>query len=95
MFDTDLSQDSFQAQFFWAQGLQAQPLRSRSNWAHNPVRDGMCVDPSLCCGTSQGKYGSCTKDLVGVGETVGKIGEKSEMGERELVNVVSVKWCKE
>ena len=31
------------------------------------VRDGICVDPPLCRGTSQGKYGSCTKDLVWVG----------------------------
>ena len=30
VFDTDLSQDSCQAQFFWAQGL-----RTRSLWAHN------------------------------------------------------------
>ena len=52
-----------------------------------PVRDGIYVDPPLCHGPSQGKYGSCTKDLVCVGETVGKIGEVSE---RELVLVVSV-----
>ena len=57
------------------------------------VRDGICVDPPLCRrGTSQGKYGSCTKDLVCVGETVGKIGEE---GERELVLVVSVRCGKE
>ena len=57
-----------------------------------PGKDGICVDPPLCRGTSQGKYGSCTKDLVCVGETVGK---KSEMGERELVLVVSVRCGKE
>ena len=28
------------------------------------VRDGICVDPPLCRGTSQGKYGSKTIDLV-------------------------------
>ena len=43
-----------------------------------------CVDPPLCRGTSQGKQGSCAK----VGEIVGKIGE---VGERELVLVVSVR----
>ena len=56
------------------------------------MRDVICVDPPLCRGTSQGKYGSCTKDLVCVGEIVGKIGE---VGERELVLVVSVKCGKE
>ena len=38
-----------------------------------PVRDGICVDPPLCRGTSQGKCGSSTTALVCVGETVGKI----------------------
>ena len=56
------------------------------------MRDGICVDPPLCRGTSQGKYGSCTKALVCVGEVVGKIGEVSE---RELVLVVSVRCGKE
>ena len=56
------------------------------------VRDGICVDPPLCRGTSQCKYGSCTQDLVCVGEIVGKI---SEVSERELVPVVSVKCGKE
>ena len=46
------------------------------------VREGICVDPPLCRGTSQGKYGSCTKGLVCVGENVGKIGAVDEMGER-------------
>ena len=46
------------------------------------VRDGICVGPPLCRKTSQGKYGSSTIDLVYVGETVGKIGEVNEMGER-------------
>ena len=54
------------------------------------MTDGICVDPPLCRGTSHGKYGSCTKDLVCVGETVGKMGEVSE---RELV--VSVRCGKE
>ena len=57
-----------------------------------PVRDGICVDPPLCRGTSQGKNVSSTKDLVCVGEDVGKIGE---VGERELVLVVSVRCGKE
>ena len=56
------------------------------------VRDGTCVDPPLCRGTSQGTYGSSTKGLVCVGEIVGKIGE---VGERELVLVVSVRCGKE
>ena len=55
------------------------------------MRDGICVDPPLCRGTPQGKYGSSIKDLVGAGETVGKVGEVNEMGERELVLVVSVR----
>ena len=46
------------------------------------MRDGICVDPPLCRGTSQGKYGSRTIDLVCVGETVGKVGEVDEMGEK-------------
>ena len=58
-----------------------------------PVRDGIYVDPPLCRGASQCKYGSSTA-LVCVGETVGKIGEVDEMGERELVLVVSVKCGK-
>ena len=55
------------------------------------VTDGICVDPPLCRATSQGKYVSCTKDLVSVGETVGKKGEESE---RELLLVVSVRCGK-
>ena len=50
------------------------------------MRDGICVDPPLCRGTSHGKYGSCTEGLVFVGEIVGKVGE---VGERELVLAVS------
>ena len=38
---------------------------------------------------------SRTIDLVCVGETVGKIGEVDEIGERELVLVVSVRCGKE
>ena len=60
-----------------------------------PVRDGICVDPPLCRGTSQGKYGSSTTALVCVGETVGKKGDVDEMGEREHVLGVSVKCGKE
>ena len=56
------------------------------------MTDGICVDPPLCRVTSQGEYGSCTEDLVCVGETVGKIGE---VGERELVLVATVKCGKE
>ena len=59
-----------------------------------PVRDGICVEPPLCRGTSQGKYGSKAIDLVCVGETVGKVGEVDEIGERELVLVVSVRCGK-
>ena len=59
-----------------------------------PVRDGICVDPPLCRGTSQGKYGSRIMALVCKGETVGKIREVDEMGERETVLVVNVKCGK-
>ena len=59
------------------------------------MRDGICVDPPLCRGTSQGKYGSRTIDFVCAGETVGKIREVNEMGERELGLVVSVRCGKE
>ena len=56
------------------------------------VRDGMCVDPPLCRGPSQGKYGLRFIGLVCESETVGKIGE---VGERELVLVVSVRCGQE
>ena len=46
------------------------------------VRDGICVDPPLCRGTSQGIEGSRNTGLVCKGETVGKVGEVDEMGER-------------
>ena len=59
------------------------------------MRDGICVDPPLCRGTWQGKYGSRAIGLVCVGETVGEIREVDEMGERELVLVVSVRSGKE
>ena len=59
------------------------------------VRDGVCVDPPLCRGTSQGKYGSRIIGLGCEGDTVGQIGELYEMGERELVLLVSVKCGKE
>ena len=54
------------------------------------VRDGICVDPQL-----QGFYESRIIGLVCEGETVGKTGEVDEMGERELVLVVSVRCGKE
>ena len=59
------------------------------------MRDGICVDPPLCRGTSQSIYGLRIKRPACEGETVGKIGEVHEMGERELVLVVSVKCGKE
>ena len=62
--------------------------------AHH-VRDGICVDPPLCRGPSQGTYGFRLIGLVCECETVGKIGEVDEMGERELVLVVSVRCGKE
>ena len=57
-----------------------------------PVKDGIGFDPPLCSETSQGKYGSCAKGLECVGENVGKMGE---VGERELVRVVSVRCGEE
>ena len=59
------------------------------------VRDGICVDPPLCRGTSQGFQGSRVLGLVCKSETVGKVREVDEMGERELVLVVSVRCGKE
>ena len=59
------------------------------------VRDGICVDPPLCRGTSQGIYGSRIIGHVCKSETVGKIGEVDEIGERELVRVVSVRCGKQ
>ena len=60
------------------------------------MKDGICVDPPLCRGTSEGKYGSRGHRSGGcVGETVGKIGEVDEKGERELVLEVSVRCGKE
>ena len=56
------------------------------------VREGICVDPPLCRGTSQGQHSSCTKSLVCVCEIVGKEGE---VGEKELVQVDSVRCGKE
>ena len=61
----------------------------------NNVRNGICVDPPLCRGTSQGKYGWRIIVLVCAGETVGKMGEVDEMSEKELVLVVSVRCGKE
>ena len=62
---------------------------------HFCVRDGICLDPPLCRGASQGMYGLRIKGLVCEGETVGKIGEVDEMGQRELVLVVTVRGGKE
>ena len=59
------------------------------------MRDGFCVDPPICRGTSQGLYGRRIIGLVCKGETVGKTREMDEMGERELVLVVSVRCDKE
>ena len=61
----------------------------------NDVRDGIYVDPPLCRGTSQGVYMLRIMGLVCEGGTVGKIGQVDEMGERELVLVVSVRCGKE
>ena len=36
-FDTDLSKDFYQAQFFWARGLQARSLWRRCLWTQQPV----------------------------------------------------------
>ena len=55
------------------------------------MRDGICVDPPLCRGISQGNS-SCTEGLICVGEIVGKVGE---VGERELVTVDSFRCGKE
>ena len=56
------------------------------------MRDGICVDPPHYRKSSHGKYGSCAKGLGCEGENVGKI---SEIRERELVLVVSVRCGKE
>ena len=67
-------------------GTSPAPLSTRALF----VRDGICVDSPLCRGPSQ-EYGLRVIGLVCENETVGKIREVSEMGERELVLVVSVK----
>ena len=67
--------------FFPSPLLRNSPL-SR---ALEAVRDGICVDPPLCRGPSQGVFGLRFTVLVCEGETVGKMGEVDEMGERELV----------
>ena len=41
----------------------------------------MCVDPSLCRGTRRVNMGR-GPEILCVGETVGKVGEVDEMGER-------------
>ena len=58
------------------------------------MRDGICVDRPLCRGTSQEKYWLRITRLACEGETVGKIREVDEVGERELVLVVRVKCGK-
>ena len=85
---------------FWRLRVE---LRSRprlgpnlvKNWGMFCVRDGICVDPPLCRGTSQVKYRSRIIDLVRAGETVGKLGEVDEKGERELLLVVRGRCGKE
>ena len=59
------------------------------------MKDGICVDPPLCRGPSQGICGLRVIGLVCEGGTVGKAGEVDEKGERELVLVVSVNCGKE
>ena len=58
------------------------------------VRDGICVDPPLCR-HRRVYFGLRITGLVCEGETVGKMGEVDQMGERELVLVVSVRCGKE
>ena len=52
------------------------------------MKNGICADPPLCRGTSQGKYSSCAKGRVRVGRT-------GEVGERELLIVDGVRCGKE
>ena len=54
------------------------------------VRDGICVDPPLCRGTSEGICGSKIIGLVCKGETVGKIREVDEMGDGRTLCLWSV-----
>ena len=61
----------------------------------NSVREGICVDPPLCRGTSQGIYGLRIIGLVCKGDTIGQIREVGEKVERELVLVVNVRCGKE
>ena len=58
-------------------------------------KDGICVDPPLCRGPPQGIYKLRVIGLVCEGEIVGKIREVDELGEKELVLVVSVRCGKE
>ena len=64
---------------------QEEMSEGKSTRRTGDVRDGICVDPPLCRGTSQGIYGSRFIGIVCEGETVGQIGEVDEKGERELV----------
>ena len=59
------------------------------------MRDGICVDPPLCRGPSQGRFGLRIMGLVCESETVGKTREVDEMGESERVLVVSVRCGKD
>ena len=59
------------------------------------MSDGICVDPPLCRGTSQGMCGSRIMVFVCEGETVGKKREVDGKGERELVLEVNVRCGKE
>ena len=67
-------------------GTSPAPLSTRALF----VRDGICVDAPLCRGPLQGIYGLRVIGLVCENETVGKIGEVSEMGERENLCLWSV-----
>ena len=64
-------------------------------YASTGARARICVGPPLCREPSQGTCGLRIIELVCEGETVGKIGEVEEMGQRELVLVLSVKCGKE
>ena len=57
--------------------------RGQSRAQPAAVRDGICVYPPLCRGTSQGIYGLRIIGLVCQGETVGKIGEVGQYQVRQ------------
>ena len=89
---------TFRPQIFSAARKNVSPVPVRLLWVFSvytrkactvSVRDGICVDPPLCCGPSQGMCGLRFIVFICEGETVGKIGEVDEKGKRELVLVVS------